>query len=229
MPKPKVKNLSENQTAQPRSQQRPNVIARTSHADTRQLSSNATPASASQVSFNSTEFFSSETDVRKICFVVDRSASMLGTFNRVRTKLKDSIASLRQDQYFDIVFFGGETIADFGRQQLMRASHKRKSEACDFIDSIKPSGTTDAAAALIYAMTIKDSAGNPPQLIYFLTDGLDINANKTKDISLFIENKRKTLAPSTVINTIGFQTERADKRTLQIIAINSSGKFVSID
>jgi Mg-chelatase subunit ChlD len=181
------------------------------------------------VTFGGIEFFSSETDVRKICFVVDRSASMLGTFNKVCNNLKSSVANLRQDQYFDIVFFGGGDIADFGNKRLMRASNARKAAANDFIDSVKPKGTTDAAAALIYAMTIKDSAGNSPQLIYFLTDGLDLNTNETKDISLLIENKRKTLAPSTVINTIGFQTEPSDRIELKNIAKRSGGKFVNID
>jgi hypothetical protein len=228
-PKPKVTPSKKTDRSQQDLSPFTNVIARTGLPDADRLSSNAMPSARSQVTFNRTEFFSSKTDVRKICFVVDRSASMLGTFNKVCNNLKDSIASLRQDQYFDVVFFGGGEIADFGNKKLMRASDKRKTTANEFIDSIKPKGTTDATAALIYAMTIKDSSGNGPQLIYFLTDGFDLNISGTNDISLIIENKRKTLAPSTIINTIGFQTELSDRKQLQAIAKNSGGKFVNID
>ncbi len=229
IPKPKVTDSKKTERLPPDFSTFTNVIAQTGLPDTGSLSSNAMPSALSQVTFSRTEFFSSKTDVRKICFVVDRSASMLGTFNKVCNNLKDSIASLRQDQYFDVVFFGGGAIADFGRKRLMRASDKRKAAVNDFIDSVKPKGTTDAAAALIYAMTIKDSSGNGPQLIYFLTDGLDLNTRGINDISLLIENKRKTLAPSTVINTIGFQTELSDRRQLQMIAKRSGGKFVNIE
>lgn len=229
MPKPKVEKLSEKDSSQSKPMEIPNAIARTVSIDSGKLSSNATLASTRRMTFNNTEFFSSETDVRKICFVVDRSASMLGTFNRVCKKLKDSIANLRQDQYFDIVFFGGNEITDFGKKRLMRASDKRKAAANEFIDGVKPEGTTDAAGALIYAMTIKDASGNSPQLIYFLTDGLDLNTGETKDASLLIEDKRKTLAPSTVINTIGFWTEPSDRSQLQAIATRSGGTFVNVD
>ncbi len=229
IPKPKVTPFKKTESLQQDMSIFTNVIARTGLPVTGRLSSNAMPSALSRVTFNRTEFFSSKTDVRKICFVVDRSASMLGTFNKVCNNLKDSIANLRQDQYFNIVFFGGGEIADFGNKKLMRASDKRKTTADKFIDSIKPKGTTDAAAALIYAMTIKDSSGNGPQLIYFLTDGLDLNTSGTTDISLLIESKRKTLAPSTVINTIGFQAEPSDMRQLQMIAKKSGGKFINIE
>ncbi len=229
IPKPKVTGPKETERLPLDVSTLTNVIAPAGLPDTGRLSPNTTATAIPQVAFNRTEFFSSKTDVRKICFVVDRSASMLGTFNRVRETLKNSIASLRQDQYFDVVFFGGGQIADFGQKRLLRASDKRKAVVNDFIDSVNPKGTTDAAAALIYAMTIKDSSGNGPQLIYFLTDGLDLNTNETKDVSLLIENKRKTLAPSTIINTIGFHAELSDRRPLQMIAKRSGGKFVNID
>ena len=228
IPKPKVSAPKKAENLQQNTQALPNVIAKESNTATGNLS-NAMLTTVSQVTFNNTEFFSSETDVRKICFVVDRSASMLGTFGKVCSNLKGSIADLRQDQYFDIVFFGDNQIVDFGHKKLMRASLTRKAAANEFIDGINPKGTTDATGALIYAMTIKDPSGNSPQLIYFLTDGLDLNTTVTKDISLLIENKRKTLAPSTVINTIGFQTELSDRRQLQMIAKRSGGKFVNID
>jgi von Willebrand factor type A domain len=176
----------------------------------------------------STEFFGSTTDLRKICFVVDCSGSMKGMFGMVRRNLKDSISKLRQDQYFNVIFFRGEELLDFGNKRLVRASENRKTQAFTFIDNVSPAGTTNAAKALTYAMGVKDSAGNAVQLIYFLTDGLDMSDNNM-DFSKRIEKQRKNLAPSTIINTIGFWAELYDRSELIKIAGSSGGKFVSIE
>ena len=97
MPKPKVAPPKKPESLQTDVSTLPKAIAR-NHL-TSGNSANVTLSSASQVTFNKTEFFSSATDVRKICFVVDRSASMLGTFNRVRTKLKNTARAQQRNSY----------------------------------------------------------------------------------------------------------------------------------
>ena len=229
--KPKVKKLS-NPDKQSRSLSKNENLATDKELpgkpdDVNLHTSDTSLASVPLFSF-STEFFGSQTDLRKICFVVDCSGSMKGTFGMVRRNLKDSISKLRQDQYFDIIFFRGEELIDFGNNRLVRASENRKIQALKFIDSVSPAGTTNAAKALTYAMGVKDPAGNAAQLIYFLTDGLDMNDN-SMDFSKRIERQRKKLAPSTVINTIGFWTELYDRSELIKIAGSSGGKFVNVE
>ena len=51
------------------------------------------------------EFFSSTTFRKKVCFVVDSSGSMQGSFGWVKEQLVESISNLEQDQYFNIIFF----------------------------------------------------------------------------------------------------------------------------
>jgi hypothetical protein len=174
-------------------------------------------------------FFGQSTDLRKICYVVDCSGSMQGLFGRVLKQLKNSIAGLQPDRYFYIIFFGAEHILESGRGRLVRATPKSKSSACAFIDSIRPGGTTNAAAALEHAMRVRDSQGKAPEMIYFLTDGLDLDSPDTAGFASLVENIRKNLAPAAKINTIGFWTQRDDCEVLRAVARRSGGEFTNIN
>jgi Mg-chelatase subunit ChlD len=186
---------------------------------------------SSGVLSQSVEFFGSSTDSRKICFVVDCSGSMHGLFGLVRQQLKTSVDSLAQDQYFNIIFFSNGQLIKFADGRLLRATAKTRAEAFEFIDNVRPAGTTNALDALECAMKIRDRADQGPQLIYFLTDGLDFNEQDSRDdrFSILVENSRKTLAPAARINTIGFWAELNDRKILQTIARNSGGNFINID
>jgi len=175
------------------------------------------------------EFFGQATNLRKICYVVDCSGSMQGLFNRVRKQLKTSIADLRPDRYFYIIFFRGDRLLESGRGQLLRATPKTKSAAYSFIDSVRPAGATNALAALERAMRLHDPAGKGPQLIYLLTDGLDLDRLDNENFAQLVENLRKNLAPATKINTIGFWAQPDDCQILQAVAQRSGGQFTGID
>ena len=178
-----------------------------------------------------TEFFGSSTALRKICYVVDCSGSMHGLFGRVREQLNSSVQDLQQDQYFNIIFFRNGQLLELADGRLMRAIPKAKSAAIKFINQVQPGGTTNPLDALKRAMQLRDGMGNAPQLIYFLTDGLDFEqrTDGTRRFSLQVENFRKTLAPATKINTIGFWAEYDDQKILQVVAKYSGGEFVNAD
>jgi hypothetical protein len=175
------------------------------------------------------EFFGQKTNLRKICYVVDCSGSMQGLLGRVRKQLKDSIANLQPDQYFYIIFFRGEQLLESGHGRLVRATTKTKSAANDFIDSARPGGTTNAINALERAMRIRDQLGRSAELIYFLTDGLDLEDGNTARFSRLVENLRKKLAPAVKINTIGFWAQHADCEILRAVARRSGGEFINIE
>jgi hypothetical protein len=182
--------------------------------------------SGSGVLSNTVEFFGQKANQRKICYVVD---SMQGLLGRVRKQLKDSIANLQPDQYFYIIFFRGEQLLESGHGRLVRATTKTKSAAYDFIDSARPGGTTNAINALERAMRIRDQLGRSAELIYFLTDGLDLEGGNTARFSGLVENLRKKLAPATKINTIGFWAQHADCEILRAVARRSGGEFINIE
>jgi hypothetical protein len=182
-----------------------------------------------QSNSDKTEFFGSFTDQRKICYVVDCSGSMQGRLAMVQNQLKNSIQTLQPDQYFYIIFFKENSLIESAHGRLTRATPKSKKAAFDLIDSITFSGPTNAINAIERAMNIRDYLGKSPALIYFLTDGFDLDDSRTTGFAVNIEKMRKKLAPSTRINTIGFWIGQSDQRILKTVALNSRGQFVNIE
>jgi len=171
------------------------------------------------------EFFGSLSRQRRICYVVDCSGSMQGIFGRVRSELKESIRSLLPDQYFHVIFFGGGKVVELGGGGLVRATSPAKSAAYAFIDAIQPAGTTNAISALERAMKVRDSRGNGPSVVYFLTDGFEIGGGESGNFSQRIENLLRDRLGGTRINTIGFLPQSEDRVRLERIAEQSGGEF----
>jgi len=174
------------------------------------------------------KFFGSSASQRKVCYLVDCSGSMQGIFGRVRGELKASIGDLQPDQYFYIIFFGGDRLFEFGVGRLIRASQKNKSAAYNFIDSIRPAGRTNALPAFERALQVRDRQGASPSIVYFLTDGFELTAEDEQKFPERIVNLQRRFAPGTKINTIGFWPESGDRKMLEVIARRSGGDFVFV-
>ncbi|HUT29157.1 MAG TPA: VWA domain-containing protein [Sedimentisphaerales bacterium] len=174
-------------------------------------------------------FFGSSAEERKVCYLVDCSGSMRGVFGRVCEELKESIGNLQPDQYFYIIFFGGEDLFEFGDGRLVRATHKAKSAAQGFIDSIQPAGQTNALPALERAMQIKDGQGEVSSIVYFLTDGFELTSENEQSFLQKASDLQRRFAPRTRVNTIGFWPQSSDRRMLEAIARQSGGEFVIVE
>jgi len=175
------------------------------------------------------EFFGSFTDERKVCYVVDCSGSMQGVFGQVQKKLSESIGNLQPDQYFYIIFFGGDRLFEFGDGKLLRATEEVKSAAYEFIDSIQPTGQTNALAALERAVQIRDSMAQSAAVVYFLTDGFELTNEDERRFSQEVAKLLAKFAPRTKINTIGFWPQSDDREMLRTTARQSGGDFVLVD
>lgn len=176
-----------------------------------------------------TEFFGVVTTGRKVCYVVDCSGSMKGVFGRVRRELVESIRRLGQDQYFGIIFFGGDRLREFSGGRLVRASSKSKSLACAFIDLVRPAGQTNAFAALKRAMELRDVGGQGASVVYFLSDGFDLSDDLGGSFAYRARDMMSRLSGDVRIYTIGFWCRKDDRRMLEEIAKQSGGAFVSVD
>jgi len=174
-------------------------------------------------------FFGSWTEQRKVCYVVDCSGSMQGLFGQVRKKLAESIRNLQPDQYFYIIFFGGDRLLEFGDGRLIRATQQAKSAAYDFIDLVQPAGQTNALAALERAMEIRDGRGVSASVIYFLTDGFELTNKDEQRFPQKIADLQKRVSPRTKINTIGFWPQDKERKILEAIARQTGGEFVLVD
>lgn len=175
------------------------------------------------------EFFGSGAVQRKVCYVVDCSGSMKGIFGSVRRKLKESITDLQPDQYFYVIFFGGGRLFEVGEGRLLRATAKAKSAANSFIDSIRPAGRTNAAAALERVVRIRDAKGMSASVVYFLTDGFELSKADQAGFSQRIGDLLDRFAPGMRINTIGFLPREDDRRMLEAVARRSGGEFTCIE
>lgn len=102
---------------------------------------------------------------RRIVYVVDRSASMLDTFDYVRNELKRSISQLRRSQKFHVIFFNSGSLLQNPPRKLVSAIEARKTSFFKFLDNIFPDGGTNPEPAMRRALALE------PDLIYFLTDG----------------------------------------------------------
>jgi len=180
------------------------------------------PGQAAQVNF-----FASSSTGRKVCFLVDCSGSMHGVFKTVKSNLTSCIKNLQPDQFFYIIFFGNGQLIEFGDGRLLRARAETKTAACDFIDSVRPAGQTNAFDALKRSLQLRDASGMPPSLIYLLTDGFELANANTDDFSLQIERllrQLKSSAKPVKIHTIGFWPQNRDKKLLLKIAGATGGK-----
>jgi hypothetical protein len=174
------------------------------------------------------EFFGSAADGRRICYVVDCSGSMQGLWQRVRAELVESIARLEQDQYFCVIVFGGGSILQSGGGRMIRATAAAKKEAFAFIDSLRPAGETNASEALQQAVRVRENAGQPASVIYFLTDGFELSEKDRSRFAHEVATMIRSFSPKTRINTIGLWPNEPDIRTLERIARDSGGRFTLI-
>ncbi len=170
---------------------------------------------------NTVSFFGNVASSRKVCFVVDCSGSMLGFFGQVRDNLNASINGLSQDNFYGIIVFRGQEVLELQPGMLVRASDEAKSRGVEFINGIgSPMGKPDALGAVQKAIQYKDSIGDSPGVVYFLTDGFDYD-----DFAQQVELYRKEYAPVVKIHTIGFMVNNKDADMLRQVAAASGGRF----
>jgi len=173
------------------------------------------------------EFFGQKSIVQRICYVVDCSGSMYGQMYRVKSQLKKSISGLNPQQTFCILFFmEGRQVLMTGSGRLESATVETKSQAYELVNKVKPSGSTDAAHALECAMRLRDLQQHSPEVIYFLTDGFDLDERDSKLFVEKVDSLRKILAPSAVLHTIGFWPQERDRRMLQQLAGDTGGEYI---
>ncbi|MHC5083487.1 MAG: vWA domain-containing protein [Planctomycetota bacterium] len=173
------------------------------------------------------EFFGQKSIVQRICYVVDCSGSMYGQMYRVKKQLKKSVLNLNSEQAFSILFFmDGKEILMTGSAALSPATTKAKSEALKLIDQVRPGGMTDAMHALECAMRLRGPGGKSPEVVYFLTDGFNLDQSGAFLFVEKVDRLRKSLAPSAVMHTIGFWPQKTDKQMLKLLAEKSGGSYI---
>ena len=156
-------------------------------------------------------FYGSGGNAYKVCYVIDRSGSLLDTFDYLRDELKRSIRALAPKQQFHVVFFAAGRPEEMPQRKLIYATQKNKDAAFEFLDAIVPGGRTDPIASLERAFKCK------PELIYFMTDG-----DFAPDVK--IKLRRLNHAKKVKINTLSFIFKPGEK-LLREIAEEHGGRY----
>ena len=189
----------------------------------------AEPVAQTQPQPDEVEFFGQKSMVRRVCYVVDCSGSMYGRMYQVKDQLKQSILNLNSRQSFSVVFFmEGQTVLTSGGT-LAPATAGAKSTALELIESVRPSGSTDAEHALEQAMQLKDVSGNGAEAVYFLTDGFDLDSENSRLFAEKVNRLRNAHACDAVLHTIGFDAQPRDRQMLRRLAQNTGGAFININ
>ncbi len=102
---------------------------------------------------------------RNIVYVVDRSGSMLNTFQGLVKEIKESVNGLRRSQRFHVIFYNSGPPLENPPRKLVSAIRSQKRNLFRFLDEISPMGGTDPRPAMRRAFAVE------PDLIYFLSDG----------------------------------------------------------
>lgn len=160
-----------------------------------------------------------------IVYIIDRSGSMVGSFDYVKKEMRRSIEQLQAQQLFQVIFFNAGDPLEFNSGEsggppvyrLNFATDRMKVKAFDFIDSIVAFGRTDPQPAFRKAFALRPK----PNLIYFLTDG-------SFEPDIADELKKWNADHKTVINTIAFLT-RPSEALLKRIAHENGGTYTFIN
>lgn len=234
IPKPKVEPVVKpepREEPKPESEPEPLIAEETPVIEpTAEPVAAAEPApQAPMATANEVEFFGQKSIVQRICYVVDCSGSMYGQMYRVKDQLKQSIMKLNPPQAFCVLFFmDGREVLMTGSGQLASATVGAKSQAFELIGKVKPGGSTDAINALECAMQLRDEDRHGPEVIYFLTDGFDLDDNGSQLFIEKVDHLRNSLAPTVVVHTIGFWPQDRDRQMLKTLAQNTGGEFIPV-
>jgi len=174
-------------------------------------------------------FFRSGGDAHHIVYLIDRSGSMVESFDAVRNEMKISIARLRAEHDLHIILFAKGVPQEGGSRALVPATPKNKEAAATFLDSIRAAGQTDPLPALKRAFEVlaKADPTKPGKLIYLLTDG-----NFPDNAAVLALVRKLNKDKGVQINTYlyGNRPPEAVKLMTQIAEENSGRyKFVSTD
>lgn len=153
--------------------------------------------------------------VMDIVYVVDRSSSMMDTFDFVRKELIRSISSLRRSQRFHVIFFNAGPLLENPPQRMVHAIEANRKDFFGFLETVNPSGSTDPLPALYRAFDYK------PDLIYLLSDGLRFPPDIVERLDTLNRNRE------TVISTIAY-LDPLGREVLEQIAREQGGEFVFV-
>jgi hypothetical protein len=165
-------------------------------------------------------------NARHVVYVLDRSGSMIDTFEEVRRAVLLSIGRLDGDQDFHIILFAEGRAIENPPGRLVPPTETHKLQVADFLATARPGSQSNPLAALNRAFDVLDevSGAGGGKLIYFLTDGVLPDAPAVL-AAVRDRNKNKQVH----IHTYYYGNDAAGQALLKELARSTGGLFRQID
>ncbi|MBL7133228.1 MAG: VWA domain-containing protein [Phycisphaerae bacterium] len=121
-----------------------------------------------------TSFYGTGGNAHHVVWVIDRSGSMMDSFELVKRETASSIGQLRAIQDFHLILFADGPAIEVDTKRLVPATEKAKLKAVSFLRGKRALRQTDPIPALQRAFAVLRMADRrrPGKLIYLLTDGV---------------------------------------------------------
>ncbi len=116
-------------------------------------------------------FFGSGGKAYNIVYVIDRSGSMIDTFDALRREMRRSIYALDDSQNFHVIFYSEDEPEEFGTGRLVPATRLNKKKVAEYLQDVVPRRQTNPVPALQRAFDVFKGARKKGFLVYLLTDG----------------------------------------------------------
>jgi hypothetical protein len=162
-------------------------------------------------------FFGKQIEGRRICFVLDNSGSMQGgRLETVIEELNQSVASLRPDQQFYVIFYSDDVYPLFYPQPAQRfviPTPEVKEQLRLWLDSVELCYGDVVDEALAAAISIR------PDVVYFLSDG---KIYSDRDLQQLLASGKPF-----PIHTfgVGLGNGTVSREKLQLVADANGGEF----
>lgn len=169
-----------------------------------------------------TNFFKIPTHGQGVVYVIDRSASMglNHALAAAKAELVRSLGRLPTTARFQVILYNStaEPLRIHGRSGLVPATEENKQEACRLVERLVAEGGTAHLPALRRALDLQ------PDVIYFLTDGADLEPRQIREITL--RNRGRS-----VLHAIEWTTSPRERTAtpLQTLAADNGGLYRAIN
>jgi uncharacterized protein with von Willebrand factor type A (vWA) domain len=112
-------------------------------------------------------------NARHVVYVIDRSGSMVDTFDTVRREVVTSFGRLSSNHDFHVIFYSEHRPDENPPQRLVRANDDNKLYAWKFVETVRAHGRGNPVPALERAFDVLDGAdaSRPGKVIHLITDG----------------------------------------------------------
>jgi hypothetical protein len=108
-----------------------------------------------------------------VIFVIDKSGSVVGSFDDIRQQLIDSVCQLKAPQQFHVIFFSGDKYDQLKPGRMVLATEENKLAALKALGSVRASGfgSSPIPALEVAFRAFRSTPDSRGKLLYLLTDG----------------------------------------------------------